>query len=393
MGYGKYRRRRSGVMKTAGPPQIKNTSTGFIVSHREYIQDINASQSFVNVTPVGQASPGFALNPGNASCFPWLAQIAENFEEWIPRGIIFEFKTTSSDAVVSTSANAALGTVIMATEYNPYNGFFANKQQMENYQFSAACKPSCTFNHQVECSSKENPEHMFYVRTGPAPTGADYRLYDLGEFQIATVGMQANGNVIGELWVTYEIEFKKPRIAIGSSNATTGLADHFQFTTNITPGSPFGTATTVTIPTVGSNLFGICSGGASATAIVPTLDANGNPTGALTTATQDSYYFNPGISTGNFMIYYISRGGAGGTVTPDFTPTYVNCSGKLLLTNDTDDAEPVISAVASALTQMSLIGFVTVTKANAKITFVFAGAIGAASSADFYVTQIPDGIT
>ena len=159
MGYGAYRRRKAGSRILKGdPPIVQNSSGGFVIRHREYIGDLNTSQAFSIFS--------FPLNPGIDSCFPWLAEVASNFEEWVPRGIVFEFKSTSSDAVVSTNANAALGTVIMATEYNPYNGSFASKLQMENYEFAKSCKPSQSMLHAVECSQKHNTQNSYFIRTG-----------------------------------------------------------------------------------------------------------------------------------------------------------------------------------------------------------------------------------
>ena len=42
------------------------------------------------------------------------------------------------------------------------------------------------------------------------PTGADQRLFDLGKFQIGTSGFQQTSQVIGELWVTYDVLLFKP---------------------------------------------------------------------------------------------------------------------------------------------------------------------------------------
>jgi hypothetical protein len=39
--------------------------------------------------------------------FPWLSNIAQNFESYKLRGLVFEFKSMSGDALTST--NTALG--------------------------------------------------------------------------------------------------------------------------------------------------------------------------------------------------------------------------------------------------------------------------------------------
>lgn len=111
-------------LKAAQVPTIQNTSIGCIVRHREYVGDLQSSVGFVN--------GAYLINPGNPTLFPWLANIAANFEEWIPRGMIMEFRTMSSDTVVNVATGSpSLGSVIMATDYNIYNPAFTTKQQME----------------------------------------------------------------------------------------------------------------------------------------------------------------------------------------------------------------------------------------------------------------------
>lgn len=122
-GYGDYHSA-GGINLGDQVPIVKNTNVGTIIRHREYIGDLQASAGFV--------STAHKINPANGELFPWLAGIARNYEQWVPRGIVMEYKTMSSDVVVNvTSGSPGLGTVIMATDYNVYNPPFASKQQME----------------------------------------------------------------------------------------------------------------------------------------------------------------------------------------------------------------------------------------------------------------------
>lgn len=187
-------------------PSIRNSDMGVIVRHKEYIGDIGPSQGF-------KASP-YDLNPGMDITFPWLSQIAMAFTEYEWRGLCFTFKTSSSDLVTST--NPSLGTVIMGTDYNAIEATFTDKRTMENYEGTVSSKPSLSFIHCIETERKQTPQAKLYTRDGPPPQNADIRLYDIGKFCLATQGMQATdaGATIGELWVSYEIEFSKPRFDI-----------------------------------------------------------------------------------------------------------------------------------------------------------------------------------
>lgn len=70
----------------------------------------------------------------------------------------------------------------------------------------------------IETKRSQSTLTRLYVRNQPVETGADIRLYDIGKFQLATQGMQnvvdpdANSS-IGELWVTYQVKFFKPKIS------------------------------------------------------------------------------------------------------------------------------------------------------------------------------------
>jgi hypothetical protein len=85
------------------------------------------------------------------------------------------------------------------------------------------------------------------------PEGDNVLLYDLGVTHVAVSGMQANDVVVGDLWVTYEIELSKPMV---SSNVTSESAMLAQLSYNSpTTGDVFGaqTANTGNIPISVSN--------------------------------------------------------------------------------------------------------------------------------------------
>jgi len=239
---------RSNTLLTGGlsPPEISNSSSkgAVVVRHREYISDVSSSQAF---TPTV-----YPINPGVVTTFPWLSQVAANYEEYIIRGMIFEFKSTSSDAILAAGGTQALGTVIMATQYDVYNPTFLDKISMENYQFANSSKPSESFLHAIECQPKQTPTDELYVRSTLAIiTGADKRLYDFGNFTIATQGQQATAGILGELWCTYEIELYKPK-----NSGSVGyelLTDHYQMGL-ITSASPMGSSTSLVSGNFGTSI-------------------------------------------------------------------------------------------------------------------------------------------
>lgn len=301
IGFGDYEVEHNSIMKGGmTPPQIVNSSNhgGFIVRHREYIKDIKPTLDF--------SIESFTINPGDDDTFPWLATLSQNFEEYRMRGLIFEFKSMSSDAVLSTAASSGLGSVIMSTQYNVLQPAFADKAHMENYEFATSSKPSCTFIHPVECKASMIAQSHLYIRNTTSGTG-DARLYDLGKFSIATQGCQGDEDaVIGELWASYEVELYFPR----QSDALIGgpMTDHYSgdfASSDLMFGQP---------ETEGSVLFhdGTMPGSAVAT------DA---------TLHRSTYTFPPEIDEGTFQVTYHSR------LAPGNTNCAISAISDALLTN------------------------------------------------------------
>jgi len=197
------------------PPPMYNKvvakNGGIVVHHREYLGDIITSP-----TPNTFTIQSFPINPGQSQSFPWLSQVAQNYEQWTPEGIVFEFRSMSADAL--NSVNTALGTVIMATNYNSGNPLFASKSEMENYEFGQSCKPSCSAMHLVECARNQTVLSDLYVRPAAVPVNSNVQFFDLGLFQIATSGFQGVSVNVGELWITYEVLLMKPKLYASLGN-------------------------------------------------------------------------------------------------------------------------------------------------------------------------------
>lgn len=186
----------------AVPEFSNNNERCTMICHREYITDIISSTGF--------ASQTFRINPAIADTFPWLSSVAQNYEQYVVQGMVFEFKSTSATAVSST--NTSLGTVVMATQYNSLAPSFTNKQQMENYEFCQSSVPSKSILHPIECDPAQTQCGGIFNMYNPTDSSGDTRLYDVGKFTIATQGMQAANANIGELWVSYKICLLKPRL-------------------------------------------------------------------------------------------------------------------------------------------------------------------------------------
>lgn len=189
-------------------PSMHSDGQTIVVRHKEYLGEVRSSTTF-------NVQQSFVLNPGNPSTFPWLSDIAAKFQEYRIRGAVFHYVPSSGS--VASGTNPGLGTVMLQTTYRSTDTIPANKVEMLNEYCANEVVPSEPMAHPIECDPKENPFNIQYVRTGAVPATDTQLIYDLGVTHLAVSGQQASGNVIGDLWITYEVELKKPVV---SSNVT-----------------------------------------------------------------------------------------------------------------------------------------------------------------------------
>lgn len=204
-GHGDYElKSNSLVTAAAAGAKFSSVGRGTRIAEREFIGNIvsgalsGGSTVFTNNI--------FIINPSESSTFPWLSNLAHLYDQWEPHGIVFEFITTSSDY---NGTSQALGAVIMATDYDPYDSAYNSKQQMENSDYACSSKPSSNLIHGVECAISERPTKLLYTSVG---NGAPLTSTSLGTFQFATQGCSVAGVTLGELWVSYDITFYKKQL-------------------------------------------------------------------------------------------------------------------------------------------------------------------------------------
>jgi len=208
------------IGESGAPPKVVNTKYSSIVRHQEYIGEV--------VSTTGFGITQYPINPGLPGSMPWLAPQAACYEQYRIRGMIFEFRPEAGDAISST--NNTMGSVILATEYNVYLPAFPDKSSMENHEYTSPGLPSQLIIHPIECARGKTPITELYVRSSnPSQSSTSQfnkMFYDWGNFYVATNGMQQAGLSIGELWVSYEIEFFKPAI---STNTSANVAQHLYY--------------------------------------------------------------------------------------------------------------------------------------------------------------------
>lgn len=265
------------------------------IKNRELVMDIFSSTAFT--------ADCFPINPGLSMAFPWLSSVAGNYQEYRFHNLKYVYESRAADILVDpTSVSLNEGVVVQAVEYNaalvnPFvfsttvrsystiPGVFATKQQQENAEGCVSCRPQENRSLLVNVNSRRGSLRNRYVRQTIGLSSGDARMYDIGLYQISTVGAPSGGAPVGSLFVEYDVTLMKP---VYSSNLP--AMDIFSFSSaTVAVTSFFGTGG-YTYGAPNSTLGGVCVG-------TNTSDSfPGNP--------QNAYIFPPTARAGVYRVTY-----------------------------------------------------------------------------------------
>lgn len=182
-----------GNQKKRGKPKLGYQTNGDArVIYNEYLGEVSGSQNFASVQ--------YPVNPGCSVTFPWLYKIARNYEKYRFNSLKFCFETDCSTQTA--------GTVILSPDYDATDPAPLSKVQVMTYQDTVrtqAWTPVC-----MECSP-ENLQALpqYNIGGGQVVAGSDIKLSNVANLWLCTQGM-ANTNVVGELWVYYDVTLIAP---------------------------------------------------------------------------------------------------------------------------------------------------------------------------------------
>jgi hypothetical protein len=337
----------------SGNKGIRRSRMGapFLIPDRtESLGDVSGSVAFSNTN--------YNINPGLVTSFPWLSQLAQAFEYWSCDSIEYDFKSTSGSAI--QSASAALGKVVMATDYDVFDSNFTTTQQAENYDGFTRCEVWKNAKHIVLGGNRrvgKLPVTEFKIRPGAVPSGADQSLYDIGNFQFITSG-QPSAFLIGELFVTYRgLKFYKPKTSTPLGAAI--LAGHWAGV----PTTSNGGAMAAMVQRSGSNVVATISGGSVEPATI-TIANPGRYLVCFGAAAATTYTANGGLSESTNVTY----------------PNILDGS-----------TASVVQGASTA--QFATIQIVDVNSPNGIITMAKPTTVTGAVTSDLLIVQIPSNLT
>lgn len=237
------------IVKTGAPRMTTMRNGDCLIAHREYIQDITANTG----SPSTFQATQFVLNPGQVATFPWLSNVAKNFESYRFRKLKFCYETEAPSSLG--------GSLVQSVDYDATDAAPLTKQQAMAYRNavrSAPWEPCCHTSAREDMAKQKT----YFVRPGAQPVGTDIKLYDTGNLFVCTQNVTTASAVCGELYVEYEVELLTPiwenlsgtsgvLVAEGTAGqassapfGTGTLAGVGQIQTLVTTGTPLVTAVT-----------------------------------------------------------------------------------------------------------------------------------------------------
>lgn len=205
LGYGAYRRSGALVHKGNLPTMHPGPEGILKVKHKELVFEVRSSDTNdFNIVP-------YDINPGLYSAFPWLSNLARNYQQYNINGLVYIYQPSTAEGSADGLANTGL--VLMCNTVDMAAHEPITYQQMMQQQFSVNGKPTKTIVMPVEQHRNRGGQmtKQLLVRSGPIPFGATPQLYDDCRVYIGTYNNGVANATLGHVYVTYDITFYNPK--------------------------------------------------------------------------------------------------------------------------------------------------------------------------------------
>lgn len=311
------------------------------VRHREYVQDLSTGDI------AGQFSNQvFSLNPANAQLFPYLSQLAQNYEKYAVHGFVVELVSTTSPY----NSNSAMGSVIVTATFNSAVAPFVTKNAMENSEEAVSARFDRNLCYGLEC--KDSATKEYYIDNGNTVDNSytSPQLLNFCNLQLATAPASTfpTASVVYEMWITYDISLIGPKISPARYGVASWLSSNVTATNLI--GTPvqftgIGNATSFLLSYTAANSFTLSFSEASVGNLYMFQYTAGNASVTLPSITM-------GVLSNDCSLGYANVIGKNGTVNPDTYgtgPNGLNFVYTYFFTTTCDNGDLVFETTCGAL--------------------------------------------
>jgi hypothetical protein len=184
---------------------VKSNGVVTRIRHSEYFASVES-------TGTAFACASYPLNPGVASVFPWLSQVAQRYETYKFREVSFHYHTRA--------ATTQVGTVGIVFDFDAQDP--APSSQMEALSYHDKVADSCWREQSLKLDLVQGDKlPTRYTRAGLLATPYDLKTLDLGNVHVFTDGVAASTN-LGLLEVCYIVDLFTPQIENGVGGTLVG---------------------------------------------------------------------------------------------------------------------------------------------------------------------------
>lgn len=169
-------------------PKVRSKNGKTLLAHRGLVSVVTGSTTFNAVK--------YVCNPGIAASFPWCSRLAKSYDKYKFTKLKFIYK-----AIAPTTVS---GAVMLAFDYDTLDAVPTSKYEASQTFPNAETNVFAT----TELNVQVDPVWRF-VRQGDL-SGTDLKTYDFGSLIVSTSYSAAQ--VVGELYVEYEVELDKPSL-------------------------------------------------------------------------------------------------------------------------------------------------------------------------------------
>nr|QKV51235.1 putative capsid protein [Crucivirus sp.] len=203
-GMGAYKIKGNTMIHGEQPAMFEKRENGHRIQHREFVQDVVSTTSAYTCSTLD-------VSISNQAVFPWLANLSNAYEQYRVLGAVWEYVPLSG----SVSSNQSLGYVSLATEMDSNKPQPISKLQLENFDWSVQSVPCENMLHPIECDPAQTSIPVLYVAPNGNPLPTENKNFvSFCNTYLSVGGQSASGQVLGSLYLAYDIELLKPRLQV-----------------------------------------------------------------------------------------------------------------------------------------------------------------------------------
>jgi len=177
------------------PPSFYSKGNSVVVVHRELLGSVTSSVAYGNTVSK-------VIQPGLKTTFPWLANVAINYEEYRFHKLRFMYEPSCSSATA--------GQVFLAVDFDVTDPAPGTEMDISSYAGAVASQPygrmfmDCPPNRLMGLSSVK------YIRPYALAANEDQKTYDCGNLYVGVVGCLDGVTHLGTVWSEYTVELITP---------------------------------------------------------------------------------------------------------------------------------------------------------------------------------------